>query len=411
MTPTDTRTNSPSPEPQAHNSRTPERGAQPVTEALALCVAARVPVMLWGDPGIGKTATMQAIASQLAAADPEFVFETIIASLHEPADFGGYPVADLATGTARHLAPEWATRIAGRNGLLFLDEFSTAPPAVQAACLRLLAERVIGGTDLGDGVAIVLAANPVSSAAAGWDLSPAVSRRFVHLHFGVSTTDVIDGIAHGFTPPAVPDLTAVASLTDRTGAEPGHPALRPSNDARVRVATYLDANRAAVIDVPSDPGHTNGAWPNPAAWERLTVLLTAADAAGTSEESRRLLIEGCVGEHHGHGFLRHDRYADLPSAEALLVDPTLLELCSDKPDRLHVALASVRLAVADTPTPPRWAAAWRVAAHACATSEGAATTLARWLAANIPEGSDPALPEIHRFAPVLREAGLIGAAA
>ncbi len=105
-------------------------------EALTLAVAADLPVLLWGEPGIGKTAALTRLAEAL-----DLPLTTVIASVHEPSDFSGLPVVgdDPAEQGVPMAPPDWAVRLvrAGR-GLLFLDELSTAPPAVQAALLRLV---------------------------------------------------------------------------------------------------------------------------------------------------------------------------------------------------------------------------------------------------------------------------------
>src|ERR1700712_2495787 len=99
-----------------------------VRDALGVAVAARVPVLLWGGPGIGKTSAVREMAE--AAGLP---CETVIASIREPSDFAGLPVVG-ADGESVSLAPPaWAERLASESrGVLFLDEVSTAPPAVQA---------------------------------------------------------------------------------------------------------------------------------------------------------------------------------------------------------------------------------------------------------------------------------------
>lgn len=139
-------------------------------EALTLAVAADLPVLLWGEPGIGKTAALTQLAEAL-----DLPLTTVIASVHEPSDFSGLPIVgdDPAEQGVPMAPPDWAVRLvrAGR-GLLFLDELSTAPPAVQAALLRLVLERRIGSLQLPPGVRIVAAANPRGSAADGWELSP-----------------------------------------------------------------------------------------------------------------------------------------------------------------------------------------------------------------------------------------------
>ena len=123
-------------------------------EALGVAVAARVPVLLWGAPGTGKTATIRAMAEQMG-----WPCETVIASIREPSDFAGLPI--VVGDGVRFAPPGWARRLAETgHGLLFLDELSTAPPAVQAALLRVVLERVVGDLALPDEVSVVAAANP-----------------------------------------------------------------------------------------------------------------------------------------------------------------------------------------------------------------------------------------------------------
>ncbi|WP_239091656.1 MoxR family ATPase, partial [Streptomyces sp. SID14478] len=157
-------------------------------EALTLAVAADLPVLLWGEPGIGKTAALTQLAASL-----DLPLTTVIASVHEPSDFSGLPIVgdDPAVQGVPMAPPQWAVELvrAGR-GLLFLDELSTATPAVQAALLRVVLERRVGALQLPAGVRIVAAANPPASAADGWELSPPLANRFVHLHW-VHDKDVV----------------------------------------------------------------------------------------------------------------------------------------------------------------------------------------------------------------------------
>ena len=131
----------------------------PAVEALGIAVAARVPVLLWGAPGTGKTSAIRAMAQTMG-----MPCETVIASIREPSDFAGLPI--VVGDGVRFAPPAWARRLAETgHGLLFLDELSTAPLAVQAALLRVVLERVVGDLTLPDAVAVVAAANPPEQAA------------------------------------------------------------------------------------------------------------------------------------------------------------------------------------------------------------------------------------------------------
>src|SRR6202041_524293 len=147
----------------------------PAAEALGVAVAARVPVLLWGAPGTGKTSAIRAMARAM-----DLPCETVIASIREPSDFAGLPI--VVGDVVRFAPPPRARRLAeGGRGLLFLDELSTAPPAVQAALLRVVLERAVGGLTLPDEGAVVAAANPPEQAADGWDLSAPLANRLCHL--------------------------------------------------------------------------------------------------------------------------------------------------------------------------------------------------------------------------------------
>jgi len=86
-----------------------------IVSELALCVQAGVPVLLWGAPGVGKTATIKSIASALG-----LPCEPVIASVREPADFAGLPVI-REDGVVME-APAWAKRLArAGRGLLSIS--------------------------------------------------------------------------------------------------------------------------------------------------------------------------------------------------------------------------------------------------------------------------------------------------
>ncbi|MEH0417447.1 AAA family ATPase [Streptomyces sp. B21-083] len=320
-------------------------------EALTLAVAADLPVLLWGEPGIGKTAALTQLAVAL-----DLPLTTVIASVHEPSDFSGLPVVgdDPATHGVPMAPPDWAVRLvrAGR-GLLFLDELSTAPPAVQAALLRLVLERRIGALRLPPGVRIVAAANPRSSAADGWELSPPLANRFVHLQWTHDHEVVVRGLG-GTWPRATLPRLAPEKLPDAV------------DFARRAVCGLLTARPKLVHQLPGNETRRGGAWPSPRSWDMTLSLIAFATAAGSSREVLSLLVRGTVGDGPGLELLASLDRMDLPDPETLLADPATAVL-PDRGDLRQAVLDGVVAAVRGRPERARWDAAWALLVRALET--------------------------------------------
>ena len=357
----------------------------PAVEALGVAVAARVPVLLWGAPGTGKTSAIRAMAGAMG-----LPCETVIASIREPSDFAGLPI--VVGGEVRFAPPAWARRLAeAGRGLLFLDELSTAPPAVQAALLRVVLERAVGDLTLPDEVAVVAAANPPEQAADGWDLSAPLANRLCHLAWQTEPRAVADGLAGGWSAPVVP------VLPDGWQAE--------EILSRGLVAAFLHVRPGLACAPPSNAAAAGRGWPSPRTWEMAARLMAAAGAAGIGDEARSALIRGAIGDGAGVEFLAWLVEMDLPDPERVLADPASFRL-PERGDRAYAALAAIAAAVAADPTPARWTAGWQVLGLAADTAPDVAAVAARVLARCRPPDADPPA-EIHLFAPVLRDAGLL----
>ncbi|MET7366400.1 MoxR family ATPase [Streptomyces sp. NPDC005566] len=320
-------------------------------EALTLAVAADLPVLLWGEPGIGKTAAITQLAASL-----DLPLTTVIASVHEPSDFSGLPIVgdDPAANGVPMAPPDWAVRLvrAGR-GLLFLDELSTAPPAVQAALLRLVLERRIGALQLPPGVRIVAAANPRSSAADGWELSPPLANRFVHLQWHHDHEVVVRGLGGTWPRATLPQL------------DPGR--LPDAVDfARRAVCGLLAARPKLVHQLPSSETRRGGPWPSPRSWDMTLCLIAFATAAGSSRDVLSLLVRGAVGDGPGLELLASLDRMDLPDPEELLADPAGAVL-PERGDLRQAVLDGVVAAVRNRPERSRWDAAWALLVRALET--------------------------------------------
>ena len=71
-----------------HTNKTPAGATQADTlAAMQILLTADVPVLLWGDPGTGKTHTIEAFARRCG-----WDTVSVIASIHDPTDFAGLPI-------------------------------------------------------------------------------------------------------------------------------------------------------------------------------------------------------------------------------------------------------------------------------------------------------------------------------
>lgn len=351
--------------------------------AIGACVAARIPFLLWGEPGAGKTAVIE------SARGSGWHVETLICSHYEPSDFAGLPVVN---GDRVAMAPPgWAVRVAEVDGpsLVFFDEWTTASPAVQAAALRPLTHAEVGALRLPDTVSFGAAANPADIAAGGWELAAPTANRFVHLQWSMPLDVYAESIVTGQwpalrVPPPGDDYEAQAAV------------------ACGLITSFLRARGTHLSSVPKDAASRGGAFPTPRTWDYASRLMPLA----VTEEVRRLLVYGTVGAPVGHEFLAWAKSLDLPDPERVLLDPTGL-FVGLRADRVHATLQSVLVAVTNQASPQRWTAA----VEACCVAAGEAmldpaVPVVRALLRVRPAGADLP-PGLNVFAGPLALAGLL----
>ncbi len=366
-----------------------------VLQAVGICISARIPVLLWGNPGEGKTAVVESASAH------GWHVESLVVSHYEPSDFAGLPVV-TGQGTVELAPPGWARRLAAADGpaIAFFDEFSTASPALQAAALRPLTHYQVGALTLPETVSFVAAANPADVAAAGWELAAPTANRFVHLDWSLPLDVYGECLVTGRWP-ALPVYDAVPDLEDARAAE------------LVRVAGFLRARESQLSAIPRSADGRGRAFPTPRTWDHAARLLALAAAVGAPAEVRRLLVSGCVGELTAHEYLTWVAALDLPDPEVLLADVAAAQFTGLRPDRVYVTLQAVLGAVVRRPTPERWGAAVRLcSAAAGAVGVDPAVPVVRALVRDgVRPAGAPVPPEIAVFAPALSLAGLLPGAA
>ena len=131
-------------------------------------------VMMHGSPGIGKSQ----IAEQLAAYIGGPLYDVRLTTI-EQQDLRGLPYYNHETKKTVWYRPEDMPDIG--PAVLFLDELSSAPPALQPTVYGLLQERRVGKHKLPDDVFVLAAGNTVEDGAVAYELGTAIADRLIHL--------------------------------------------------------------------------------------------------------------------------------------------------------------------------------------------------------------------------------------
>lgn len=346
---------------------------------------AHVPVVLWSDPGMGKSAVVRA----LAAAD-QVPVETLIGSQREPVDIAGWPMVE--DGVVRLALPDWAKTLVDSNGgYLLMDELTTCSSSVQAAMLTIIQERMVGKTRLPDAVRIVAAANPPDRSAGGHDLDAPTANRFLHIEFAPTAEEWLTGLRTNFA--TTPASRAVAADDLRAAEEIG------------ALSAFIEARPELRHQFPSTDEAAGRPWPSHRSWHslaRVLPYLRADDIAAIT-----VAVLGLVGDGAGCEFLEWRSRMDLPAVADVIADPSIVSWATARPDQVWAVLSGVVAWAAGKRTKDAWTTAWgplvEAATHGAPDVAGAA---ARALAAAMPPGAKPPA-SARRFTDVMIAAGLL----
>jgi len=304
---------------------------------------ARVPTLFWGPPGVGKTARLEAFASEIGAVlvqpwvrNPEDLAIPVVRESGPRVE----PVGEIAR------AAELAA--GGTRVIVFIDELTTLPPAVQGAALRFLDSGVVGGVRIPPSVWRIAAANPPELAAGGYDLEAPTANRLVHIEWQLDPLEWADGfVGYWGRPPKVGDLA------EQEWAR-----------ARAMVAGFIRSHPDLLIRVPEDPVSRGQAWPSPRTWDFASRVLASFD--GDPREAATAII-GAVGKAAGLQFVEWAVRLNLPTVEELLADPEgVLDRVSS--DAVYTLLAGAGAVLRDRLLEAKgadmqelWGAAWKLA--------------------------------------------------
>jgi hypothetical protein len=219
------------------------------------------------------------------------------------------------------------------TSLIFIDELSTSTPSQQAAALKIISERELGGRKLSPRCRIVAAANPPESSAGGQELAPPTANRFVHVLVG---EDVEDFCAN------FPSLWR--------GAGSGIELLpEPSEDDRPRAGADRRIRQAAARAAQRQARRSRGRRGALALQAHLGVVLPAY-CRGARQRADLAAAAATVGEAAATELAAFIRECRTPGSGGHLADPESAPL-PERGDILYAAMSAAAAAAIARPTP------------------------------------------------------------
>lgn len=283
-----------------------------------------VPV-LWGPPGVGKTAIIHSIVARR-----NMFMRIIIGSTMDPTDVAGMPVIitrpDGNTMTTMAL-PEWFLEVNDyalahpEGAVIFIEEITTAPPPVQAALLTFIQDRRIGKHVLPDNVLIIVAGNPPEQAADGNLLAAPTANRLAHFDYKPSIPDWLKGMSLAWN--------KEVSETEQM--------------FRGFVVGFLTENTKLINACPEDADEAGKAWPSMRSWDNAARMLGQVNESSVTENKMlaKTIVYACVGESTGKLFMSWMNDLKLPDYHQVMDNPDSIGWRTLRGDELLMTLSTV----------------------------------------------------------------------
>ncbi len=254
------------------------------------------PVMLWGPPGVGKSDLVHQIGERHAVK----VLDIRLSQM-EPSDLRGIPfkngqqvdwaIPSMLPDAKRH----------GKNGILFLDEITSAVPSVSAAAYQLILDRRLGEYEVPPGWAIFSAGNRQGDRGVSYTMPSPLANRFSHYDVETNLDDWVAWAYH--------------------------------HQIDERVIGFLRYRPELLFDF--DPAHNPMAFPSPRSWE---FAHRALSKFGDQPKLLSGSLQACVGQAAGvelKAFV--DSLDKMPDLDAILAGE---KISPPKEIDLQYALAS-----------------------------------------------------------------------
>jgi hypothetical protein len=288
-------------------------------QAIAATAKARIPVMVVGEPGVGKTAKIRGLAKSM-----DYDLITLLGSQMDPTDITGLPKGEVIAkdddgndiwGTV-YLSPWWQVQIMRKKRvMLFLDEFSNTSSSVRASMLTLLQNREFpNGQKMPDETIVIGAMNPTEQAADGWELDRPTTNRITFLVWKSPRAEWYEGMleAWGETV-SEEEMYWRARIVKFLQDNPSYLQKMNNDETGTPEAHGVNMNDASEAEV------LRYAWASRRSWDNLSRILGHVDRKNTALQDE--LSSGTVGRSSALQFRSWMLENDVVDPAAVLRNP------------------------------------------------------------------------------------------
>lgn len=241
----------------------------------------RFSAFIWGEPGVGKSETIQQWSK-----DRGMRLTDVRLTQMDAPDLRGLQWISEKDQTTVSYRPEFFPT-ENVPGVIFLDELTAAEPRMQATAYQLVLDKRVGPHILPEKWMVLGAGNSPEDGAISYKMGSALSDRFVHIHVEADPMDWINWALE--------------------------------NNIHVNVISFMQVKPQFLTSNAGQSKADKLICPSPRSWAKVSkILFGVSDKITTS-----ILINGIVGEAAAVEFQHTcEEIADLPSMASLLAMPS-----------------------------------------------------------------------------------------
>lgn len=280
-------------------------------EFLIYCLESGLVPLVTGGIGLGKSSIAKQVVEHYRDGDPNFGYIEYRTATQEPTDVTGVPMPNLEDQCTDFLKPGRLKRLPKSwRGVVFLDEFTKAPPSVTNAWSQPILDRYIDDMDLPVGLRFIVAGNRRADKSSDTDLGMFMYNRLTQVEL---VPDIADTVEHFKSIGVRDDLVSFLKFG-------GEEFLYNYNPDKKVHAT-------------------------PRTWEMVGRAIDTADKLNCPEAIQQAAVVGLVGKGPAYAYMSFRKMVNtIPPVSAVIANPMGIEVFKEPSTAYALALCLARKA-------------------------------------------------------------------